>query len=60
MVHGSFSDTVFTLPVFKECTLATRARTSGALWWSMLVVLVLFLGIVLPLTVRIPMRGGSS
>lgn len=56
IVHGSFNDIVYSLPVVKECSLTARARSAGALWWSLLVVLLLFLGIVLPVVVRLPLK----
>jgi outer membrane protein assembly factor BamB len=56
VVHGSFNNTVYVLPVLKQCSLRAHARSSASLWWSLLVVLVIFLVVVLPLVVRIPTR----
>jgi len=53
LVHGSFNDIVFSLPLLKECTLTAVARSPGSLWWTLLIVLVIFLAIVLPLVIRL-------
>ena len=62
IVHGSFNDTVYVLPLGGECRLRAQVRSSASLWWSLGVVLVLFLGLVLPLVVLLPSReaGRSS
>ena len=55
-VHGSFNNTVYVLPLMQDCTLRAHARSSTSLWWSLLVVMVLFLAAVLPAVVSIPSR----
>jgi len=56
LVHGSFNDTVYVLPVLGETTLRARARSSAALWRGLGIVLVLFLGVVVPVLVKWPAR----
>jgi outer membrane protein assembly factor BamB len=55
-VHGSFNNTVYVLPLMQDCTLRAQARSSAALWWSLLVMLAVFLLVLLPAVVSIPSR----
>jgi outer membrane protein assembly factor BamB len=59
IVYGSFNDVVYTLPVAKECSLAALARSGASLWWSLLAVLIIFAGIVVPAAVMLP-RGDRA
>ncbi len=52
-IFGSYSGTVYILPLSKECTLQAVARSSRGLWISLLVVAVVFLGIILPITIKL-------
>ncbi len=54
LVYGSFNDVVYTLPLVKECSLTALARSVSSLWWSLLAVLVIFAGIILPITLSLP------
>ena len=54
LVFGSYSDMVYVLPLVKECSLTSMARSSGTLWFSLLVVLILFVSIILPIILRLP------
>ncbi len=54
VVHGSFNDTVYVLPLEGEVSLRAQARSSAELWWGLLVVLGLFLGVVLPVVLWWP------
>jgi outer membrane protein assembly factor BamB len=55
-IQGSFNNTVYVLPLLKDCSLRARARSSASLWWSLLVVMAIFLGVLLPAVVVIPSR----
>lgn len=55
-VHGSFNNTVYVLPLMKDCTLRAHARSSASLWWSLLLVMAVFLALLLPAVVIIPSR----
>jgi len=57
LIHGSFNDTVYVLPVLGDTTLRARARTPAALWRSLGIVLLLFLCVVVPVIVKWPERG---
>ncbi|TET36504.1 MAG: hypothetical protein E3J72_08455 [Planctomycetota bacterium] len=52
LVHGSFNDIVFSLPLLKECSLTALARSPNSLWWTLIAVLLIFLCVVLPLVIR--------
>lgn len=54
IVHGSYNDVVYVLPLEKECNLTAMVRSSESLWWSLLFVGILFGGIVLPIVILIP------
>jgi outer membrane protein assembly factor BamB len=54
LIHGSFNDVVYTVPLAKECSLTAMARTSESLWWTLLVVFIIFTGVVLPVVLNIP------
>ena len=56
IIHGSFNDTVYILPLNGECSLKSRVRSAASLWYSLGVVFVLFLGVVVPLVTRLPSR----
>jgi outer membrane protein assembly factor BamB len=56
IVFGSFNDYVYTLPVLGECTLTARARSAASLWWTLLAVMVVFLGVVIPVVVGLPSK----
>lgn len=53
IVHGSFNDTVYTIPVNGKCSLKAMARSSASLWWSLLGMLLIFLFIILPVCIMI-------
>ena len=56
VVHGSFSNTVYVIPLCGECSLQAKVRSSADLWWGLLVTLVVFLGVILPVTLLLPKR----
>lgn len=56
LIHGSFNDVVYMLPIAKECSLRAMARSPGTLWWSLLFVLIIFGGIVLPVIINLPLK----
>jgi len=47
-IHGSFNGTVYVLPLGGECTLRAKVQSASTLWWGLLAVLVLFLGVIVP------------
>ena len=53
LVHGSYSGTVYLLPLAKECTLQAAARSAKGLWISLLAVAVVFLGVILPIIIKL-------
>ncbi len=57
LLHGSFNDTVYVLPLTGECSLRAVVRSSASLWIGLGVVGALFLGIVLPLVLYVRKRG---
>ncbi len=59
LIHGSFNDVVYTLPLTGECSLTAMARSVGSLWWSLLTVFVVFTGIVLPVCILIPLKKSN-
>ncbi len=54
VVHGSFNDVVYVLPLAKESTLSAMARSTASLWWSLLVVFLIFGGVILPIVIKFP------
>jgi outer membrane protein assembly factor BamB len=56
LIHGSFNDVVYMLPIAKECSLRAMARSPGTLWWGLLFVLIIFGGIVLPVIINLPLK----
>jgi outer membrane protein assembly factor BamB len=56
IVHGSFNDTVYVLPLLGDCSLQAKVRSAASLWTGLLVVLVLFLGVIVPVVLRWPGR----
>lgn len=56
ILHGSFNDIVYTLPLTKESSLTAMARSAKSLWWSLLAVLVIFEGVVLPIVITLPLK----
>ncbi|MFC1484958.1 PQQ-binding-like beta-propeller repeat protein [bacterium] len=52
IIHGSYNDIVFVLPVFKKCSVTAMARSVKSLWISLFVVFFLFVGIALPILVK--------
>jgi outer membrane protein assembly factor BamB len=56
IVHGSFNDVVYVLPVAKESTLTAMARSPKSLWWSLFAVFLIFGGIVLPIVIKLPIK----
>lgn len=60
IVHGSFNDVVYTLPLTGECSLTAMSRSVASLWWSLLVVLLLFGCVVIPLCVAIPLKKSEQ
>jgi len=59
VVHGSFNDTVYVLPLLKKCSLQAKVRSAAGLWLGLLVVLVLFLGVIVPVVLKWPGRRPS-
>ena len=57
LLHGSFNDYVYVLPLTGECSLRAVMRSSAGLWVGLGIVGVLFLGIVLPLVLNVRQRG---
>jgi outer membrane protein assembly factor BamB len=53
IVHGSFDDTVYVLPLVKECSVTAMAHSSRSLWLGLLTVFLLFCGVVLPVVLLI-------
>ncbi len=53
LIHGSYSGTVYLLPLAKECSLQATARSAKGLWISLLLVAVVFLGVILPVTIKL-------
>lgn len=52
-VYGSYSGTVYALPLAKECSLTATARSSNGLWISLLTVGFIFTCVILPITVKL-------
>ena len=57
IVHGSFNDIVYVLPLARECSVTAMAFSSRSLWWGLLAVLLLFCGLVLPAVLLSPPRS---
>jgi len=57
IVHGSFNDWVYVLPVTGECTLRAQVQSAAGLWYGLGIVLVLFLGIVMPILLILSRRN---
>ena len=57
IIYGSFNDTVFVLPLIGETSLRAQVRSAASLWYSLGIVLVVFLGIILPVVIKLPSRG---
>ena len=53
IVHGSFNDTVYVLPLVKECSITAMAHSPKSLWWGLLTVFFLFFGVILPVVLLI-------
>ncbi|MFH0910358.1 MAG: PQQ-binding-like beta-propeller repeat protein, partial [Planctomycetota bacterium] len=60
LVHGSFNNTVYVLPVEGECSLRTKVRSATGLWLGLSAVLMLFLLVVLPLVLFLPERKSRN
>jgi outer membrane protein assembly factor BamB len=58
LVHGSFNDVVYVVPMVKESSLTAMARSSASLWWSLFVVFLIFVGVVLPIVIKLPNHMG--
>jgi outer membrane protein assembly factor BamB len=56
IVHGSFNDTVYILPIQGDVSLRAQVQSSATLWIGLGVVLVLFFGAILPLALKLPER----
>ncbi len=56
LIHGSFNDVVYILPVIKDCSLRAMARSPNTLWWGLLLVLIIFGGIILPIIISLPSK----
>ena len=56
VIHGSFNDFVYVLPLHKECTLKATVQSVAMLWYGLGIMLVIFLGGVLPLVLWWPTR----
>jgi outer membrane protein assembly factor BamB len=55
IIFGSYSGTVFVLPVEGECAVRAKVQSASRLWWSLGATVVLFFGVLLP-TVLLPGR----
>jgi len=64
LVHGSFNDTVYVLPLFDRpghrCRLRAKVHSSAGLWQGLGLVFVLFMSVVVPVVLRLPARGKAS
>jgi len=60
IIHGSFNDVVYVLPLEGECSLRAQVRSSASLWYSLGAAFILFVGIVLPLVLLLPPRPGEK
>ena len=58
VVHGSFNDTVYVLPLTKGSDLRAVAQSAKTLWYGLAAVLALFLGVVVPIVLRLPEKKG--
>lgn len=56
IVYGAFNDMVYTIPLSKQCSLTAMARSVKSLWISLLATFVIFVGIVLPVVLKIPLK----
>lgn len=53
IVHGSFNDTVYILPLVRECSVKAMAYSPKSLWWGLLTVFILFCVVILPVVLLI-------
>lgn len=54
IVHGSYNGAICILPLLKKCAFRDQSKSLLALWLSLPILLVLFLGVILPILLRIP------
>lgn len=52
IVHGSFNDIVYVIPLGKDCSLRAMAYSQKSLWWGLLAVFLLFCVVVLPIVLK--------
>ena len=55
-IHGSFNGTVYVLPLGGECSLRAKVQSAKTLWWGLLTVMVLFLGVIVPVVLGLSGR----
>lgn len=54
VVHGSFNDTVYVLPLVGKNTLKAKVQSAATLWYGLAAVAVIFLGVIAPIILRLP------
>jgi outer membrane protein assembly factor BamB len=64
LVHGSFNNTVYVLPLLdtdgEKVSLRAKVRSAAGLWRGLAIVFALFLGVVVPVVLRLPARRGKG
>jgi len=56
IVHGSFNDTVYVLPLVGPNSLKAMVQSSAGLWYGLGVTMVVFMGVVVPIVLLLPER----
>ena len=54
VVHGSFNDTVYVLPLSGDVTLRAKVQSASTLYFGLALVFALFVGIILPIVLKLP------
>jgi outer membrane protein assembly factor BamB len=54
VIHGSYHGSILALPILGSTPLDVEPRSSASVWWSLFIVVLLFLGVVLPLLLFYP------
>jgi len=60
LIHGSFNNTVYVIPLVGECSLRALTRSQTSLWYGMGAVAAIFFGVLLPVILRLPARRGAA
>ncbi|MBN1594614.1 PQQ-binding-like beta-propeller repeat protein [candidate division FCPU426 bacterium] len=58
LVHGSYGGSVCVFPLLRKSMFRDTARSFRSLWWSLPLVLVVFLGVILPVVILLPDKRG--